>query len=269
MSTLPASIFKYVPPDRVDIILNERIAFTPPNRFKDEFDVRPRVKPVTDGQFLRKRAKEAEREFLKSLPRYQRPHSKSQRREIFRELRLGAVERVRGQAQQNADVWEKQIHQEISNTFGILCMSEVVDENLIWEESADHHRGFAIEFDVARRSFQAMGQLRRVVYVPQQPIYDPVKGANGFWLQKLGAKFQHEREWRISRRLDQCEVNLVNGIKIYLCSCQRMSIKAIYLGLHCDEGLENKIREALAGASVEFNRAYLENRTSKLSFQKM
>jgi hypothetical protein len=269
MSTLPASIFKYVPPDRVDIILNERIAFTPPNRFKDEFDVRPRVKPVIDRQFLRKPAKKAEQEFLKSLPRNQRPRNKRQRRDIFRKLRLEAVENVRRQAPQIAANWEESLPQEISAKFGILCMSEVADENLIWKESADHHRGFAIEFDLEHSSFQAMGQLKQVEYVLQRPIYDPVEGAKGFWLQKLKERYKHEREWRISRQLDQCEVNLVNGETIYLCPLSRVSIKAIYLGLHSDKQLENRIREALAGMDVKFNRAYLEKGTSNLSFQEL
>jgi hypothetical protein len=33
-------LFKYVPPERIDILENEKIAFTPPDRFKDPFEFR-------------------------------------------------------------------------------------------------------------------------------------------------------------------------------------------------------------------------------------
>ncbi len=265
MKTVPPSVFKYVPRQRVDIILNERIAFTPPNRFDDGLDVNPQFKPVTDATYLRKQAKEAQRKHIKSLPRGQRPRSKQERRE----LRAGAVEHFRMQAQEFATHMEGQLQNRISMEFGVLCLSEVHDEDLIWKESANNHSGFVIEYETAHSSFQEMGQLVQVDYVPCRPIYDPVKGTKGFWHQKLKEKFGYEKEWRIARLLGQCMSCSVNERTIYFCPLSRAAIKAVYLGLHSDNELEGEIRHALAGATPDLYRAHLDTGASKLSFRKL
>lgn len=250
MNTISSSIFKYVPPARVDIILDERIAFTPPNRFKDEFDVHPQIKPVIARAFLRRHAKLAMRQYEKSLPRDQRPRNKKE----LRDLKAEAVEHLRVQASELAANWKGELRDKISKTFGVLCLSEVHDENLTWEESAEDHRGFVIEFDTSNPSFKAMGQLVRVEYVPHRPIYDPVKGAKGFWRQKVKDKYQHEREWRIIRRLDLCEQHQVDGVTIYRCPLPRATIKAVYFGLRCDAEIENRLRGALVEGNTQFYR---------------
>lgn len=268
MSAVPTSVFKYVTADRVDIILNERIAFTPPNRFNDSFDVRPQVKPVTNKVFLRKQAKAAERTFLKSLPRNQLPRNKGQMREILRGLRAGAVEHVRGQAKEFAADLEAQLQDEISKIFGILCLCEVCDDDQMWAHYADSQHGFAIEFDTAHPSFRALGQCVKVDYLQARPTYDPVAGADGFW-RKKPAKWIYEHEWRISRRLDECEQPPVDGITIYLCPVSRESIKAVYLGLRSDDALHSKIRSALSGTRSLIYHGCIEKGASKLSFRKL
>jgi hypothetical protein len=273
MRVVPTSVFKYVTAERLDIILNQRIAFTPPNRFNDLFDVRPEVKPVTDAAFLRKHAKEAERKFLKSLPRNQRPRNKRQRSGILRGLRAGAVQHFQGQAQGFAASQEAQLQDEISKVFGILCFSEVSpddpdDADLMWAYYADSHRGFVIEFDTAHPAIQALGNLEKVEYLPHRPIYDAVEAAKGFWRQKPN-KWGYEREWRISRLLDECEQRRVKDITIYLSPLSRASIKAVYLGLRSDGALENKVRGALSGTNAIPYRGYVETGSSKLAFQKL
>jgi hypothetical protein len=57
-------LFKYVPPERIDILENEKIAFTPPDRFKDPFEFRV---GITRGT-LRKQLKEVIAEAEWSAP---------------------------------------------------------------------------------------------------------------------------------------------------------------------------------------------------------
>ena len=268
MSAIPATVFKFVCAERTDVILNQRIAFTPPNRFNDLFDVRPQVKPVTDRAFLQKHAKGAEREFLKTLPRRQRPQNKKQRIRIFKKLRAGAVEHFQGQAQSFAGDIEAQLQDEISKVFGILCFAEVLHEDLMWAHYADSHRGFVIEFDTAHPSFRALGDLVQVEYLPHRPIYDAVEGAKGFWRQKPD-KWSYEHEWRISRLLAKCDQRKVKVVTTYLCPLLRESIKAVYFGARSDKALENGIRTALMDTRAVMHRAYLEKGSPALSFRKV
>lgn len=268
MNSIPASIFKFASPERLDIILNQSIAFTPPNRFNDLFDVCPEVKPVTDAAFLRKRAKKAEREFLRSLPRSQRPKSKKERLRIFKKLRTGAVAHFQEQAHSFAANLEAQLQDEISKVFGILCLAEVRDEDLMWAHYADSHRGFVIEFDTAHPSFQSLGNPAKVEYLPHRPIYDAVEGAKGFWKQKPD-RWDYEHEWRISRRLDECSKCMVKGVSIFLCPLSREAIKAVYLGARSDKALESKVRNALLDTNASLHRAFAETGRASLSFRKI
>src|SRR5947207_10157340 len=55
-------LFKYVQPDRVDILEFERIRFTPPLEFNDPFDTHPTVAPITDKNVLWKLASQIGRD---------------------------------------------------------------------------------------------------------------------------------------------------------------------------------------------------------------
>ena len=273
MRVIPPSLFKYVTAERLDIILNRAIAFTPPNRFNDLFDVRPEVKPITETAFLRKRAKEAERKFLKSLPRNQRPRTKSQRIKIFRGLRAGAVDYFQGQAQDFAVSHEAQLQDEISKVYGILCFSEVSpdasdDAALMWAHYANSHRGIVLEFDTSHPSFQALGNLEKVEYQPDRPIYDAVNGAKGFWRRKTN-EWKYEQEWRVSCPLSECKQRRVKEVTIYLAPLSPASIKAVYLGLRSDDELTKKIRAAVRGTTTIPYRAYMDKGVSKLAFRKL
>lgn len=50
----PPRLFKYVPPERIDILETERISFTPPQRFNDPFDLHPTVPVIDSKTYIRK-----------------------------------------------------------------------------------------------------------------------------------------------------------------------------------------------------------------------
>ncbi|MGD0900840.1 MAG: hypothetical protein ABR915_23660, partial [Thermoguttaceae bacterium] len=141
MSTVAASIFKYVTPARVDIIANEKIAFTPPNRFNDVLDVWPQVVPVTNWTFLRRREKEAQRAFIESLPPEQRPVTKKDRKRFIRQHLSGAIDHIRGQAGELTRAFASELQGVLSQHAGVACFSEVKGEHLMWAHYADEHRG--------------------------------------------------------------------------------------------------------------------------------
>jgi Protein of unknown function (DUF2971) len=262
----PNSLFKYVAPARVDILVNEKIAFTPPDRFNDILDVRPNIKAITNREYLGQIEKEAQEKFIRSLPPGQRPKTPEQHRRLV-EFLSGGVDHIIGQAQALAAKWHEELPKLISQHFGILCFSEPHDSHLMWAHYASEHRGFVIEADTQADDFQQLGQLRKVEYLPQPPVYDAAVGARGFWRQKLD-HWAYEREWRIVRELENCErVDANNGPPVYLCSFPRSLIKAVYFGVRTTADSERQIRTLLAGTSIKLFRARAHPETGNLRFE--
>ncbi len=260
----PSALFKYVAPARVDIIGNERIAFTPPERFNDVLDVRPNVKPITSRQYLRQIEKQAQDEFVESLPPSQRPKNQQQRERLL-EFLNGGVDHVMAQAPELAMKWQEELPKLISQHFGILCFSEINDSHQMWAHYASDHRGFVIEVDTAVTDFLRLGQLRKVEYLPSPPVYDAAIGAMGFWHQKLD-HWAYEHEWRIVRELKECEQINAQNTPIYLCAFPLTLVKSICFGVRTSTETEHQIRTLVKGTHVRLYRALAHVESGKLLF---
>ena len=264
MTETPSSLFKYVIPERVDILANEKFAFTPPERFNDVMDVRPNVKPITNREYLRQIEKEAQEQFINSLPPSQRPPTQKQRERLL-EFLSGGVDHVIGQASELAMKWQEELPKLISQHFGILCFSEINDSHVMWAHYASDHRGVVIGVDTADTGFLQLGQLKKVEYLPNPPVYDAAIGAMGFWRQKLD-HWAYEREWRIVRELRDCEQVNAQDIPIYLCAFPRTMVKSIYLGIRASTETEHRIRTIVTGTHVHLCRARAHVESGKLLF---
>src|SRR5262245_21339148 len=95
MSDLPPTIFKYVAAERVDILQTEKIGFTPPDRFNDVLDVKPRVEPLIDRTYLGRIEREAKIAFINGLPSWQRPKTEAERNRLLTSL-AGATDHFIG-----------------------------------------------------------------------------------------------------------------------------------------------------------------------------
>jgi hypothetical protein len=262
----PDILFKYLVPDRVDILANEKIAFTPPERFNDILDVRPQVQPITSRQYLRQREKEAKNAYIRSLPASQKPKSARQLKRFRKHLK-GAIEHVRSQAPDLASKWERDLPKLISQNFGILCLSEINNFHPMWAHYADEHKGFVLELDTRVESFRQLGQLRKVKYLPSPPVYDPAKGAKGFWYQKLD-QWAEEKEWRMVRELEHCDQVQVKDTTIYLSAFPRIIVKSVYIGARISPVTEQNIRRIISGTHIRLFRARADIRSGNFVFEK-
>lgn len=260
-AVVPKSLFKYLAPDRAKDIQNDEVSFSPPNRFNDVFDVRPRVLPVTDQDFLSVHAEDAWRQYLISVPERVRAALLGR----AEEMQQGAVQDCQEKAQNFAAEQETVLQDEISKHFTIFCLSESQHEDKMWGLYAESHKGFVIEYDSSHPAFNALGQAEKVTYRKEGSVYDPVKGAQGFWKVKR-EKWSYEREWRIARRLDSCRPVLINGTTIYLVALPRIAIKAIYLGMRIAPATEATIDAALEGMQIPILRATIPYGGSKITF---
>jgi hypothetical protein len=185
-------LFKYVPPERIDILENEKIAFTPPDRFKDPFEFRLGITRSTARSQLKELIAQAE---LRAELGYKELSSRQRRKGRKEMFKLQHVTEQFQKSFQNTV-------QTFSWPLGILCLCGSNDSNLMWYHYADGHKGFVIELDCRHESIIRLGKPWEVEYVGKPPVFDHTKPAPEiFRFKPLYLKYEAER--RILRPLSE------------------------------------------------------------------
>ncbi|MGO9085071.1 MAG: DUF2971 domain-containing protein [Candidatus Sulfotelmatobacter sp.] len=200
------SLYKYVAPERLDVLRSLLIRFTQPNAQNDPFEFRPLVS--------RFRAPSAARLRLSAKWDEKFPEALSQRDPALKEFlkkfpacvasvrELGLAEADR----QSDEAAQREIFQQLDSSVGILSLSEVPNSFLMWCRYAAGHNGFVFEFDDKNPWFWARTQekddiheLRRVNYVDlPSSTYLAELGAHEVLYCKRKV-WECEKEWRIIR----------------------------------------------------------------------
>ena len=100
---------------------------------------------------------------------------------------------------------------DLNSRFGILCMSDTVEEPVLWSHYADSHYGVAFEVDYLFEE----GAIHKMIYADDRPFIDANKlhdtehlkaAVEGMILQKsLG--WAYEREYRVHIDLATCSIS--------------------------------------------------------------
>ena len=242
-------LFKYVEPARVDILINETIAFTPPNRFKDPFEFRPIV-AMGRRDRLRQELKEAAKQEWKESPANYKKFSRKQRRDAERKAVKEALRQVRSGEAGHSEIIQDSIANEASKSVGILCLCSKQDENLMWYHYADGHRGFVMEFHTQHEDFKKLGNPMEVIYSDTPPILDLDKPNSD--LSRIKPMYlKYEAEFRIIAQLPPAtSYKTPDGQPLYLAKLPRTCIKAVYLGHRMDKIWRDKLLKAISGTSI-------------------
>jgi hypothetical protein len=115
-------LYKYVPPKRIDILQNGRIAFSDPRTFNDPFEVSP-VFAADDPEAI---------ELAKKLSIAGEDHD---------------VMRARIEKLQDDHGMKRLVYENATNIVGVLSLRAVPDSILMWAHYTEKHTGFAIGFD--------------------------------------------------------------------------------------------------------------------------
>jgi len=283
-------LYKYLSPDRINVLTRRRIRFTQPGEFNDPFEARPAFGPalISDEQAndaiergiehaldqvlaspevaeLLRRAgpptaagsgldpRTALRTFLADslkLPDFHATHFGFVRK-VLEPIATGVLR----------DVWPQKMDENV----GLLCLSERADSVLMWGHYADCHKGLVLGFDSESPFFSKkrgpndeFGHLRKVVYQQERPTIDFTIRDSG----KLSAMMFHtksgdwgyEREWRMMRVLTDC-TNRIDSSPFPIClfEFQRECLREIIIGMRMSQ---EKIDEVRAHAR-EFANAML------------
>lgn len=198
-------LYKYLHPDRVDVLEGGLLRFSQPSAFNDPFEVMPAVReaiPADQAISIFDEHIRSNEDDLRS--RFQQELANNQ--EIGQLLRLlpaeyretftfeDAMATVSGElpeflsaflprlTAQLRTTFPAQTQERLNRQFGILCLTEAPDNLLMWAHYADCHRGFVLEFDSTHAFFNQrtstsdyLRHLAKVSYTrvrPQLTLFD-------------------------------------------------------------------------------------------------
>jgi hypothetical protein len=269
-------IYKYVVADRLDVLRNGFIRFSPPSVLNDPFEARPHVERFTSEEDMERKVFDELRDWspMDDIEQFTDGVIEEMKRDP--RLRLIPVPRWRVRemvvmlvrqdgpelaAMKNAligqmrDVVEdmqpdlvRKIPGWINDYVGVLCLTEACDNRLMWSHYAGEHTGFVIEFDESHEFFSAPNDngfgnhIQKICYQAERPSF-PVFVTEDFDFNSLifvkDAVWEYEREWRIMKKLEDADeiVDLPSG-RIHLFALPPACIKGIIFG--CRMGADKR-----------------------------
>jgi hypothetical protein len=268
------ALYKYVIPDRIDILENSLIRLTQPFVFNDPFECFPYIKEVAHdervSEYLNKHQcseEEKEKMLLESWKEEREKHPElSVTYEEFREylkFKMDQAESfvcdlMKGLASmEDPSFRSKIVHaltQAVNKEIGILCLTEKMDDLLMWGHYSSNHTGFVIEFNEKHPFFyqgSEIGHLKKVHYSitrPEVTLLDPALSDMELlyhWINDIfcvkSQHWEYEHEWRMIVVLKNCQ-NVIASQQddIYLFELPKSCITGIILG--CRMSAENKER---------------------------
>lgn len=187
---VPEVLYKYLPPDRIDVLESGKIRFTQPTVFNDPFESSPVFRDFASREQMEKASKADAKET--GMPEEERGRIiesmfSSPRRETYFPLLTQVIIAA------------------LSRGVGILSLSESADNLLMWAHYAQSHEGMVIGFRTAspfltrQDSHQnAMHDLRPVEYCQTRPILEELtfmSTVHMFFTK--GDVWSYEKEWRM------------------------------------------------------------------------
>lgn len=170
-------------------ICHSELYFPKPASFNDPFDCHPSFQFEASD-------KEIAYYYDHLLKKFKPQLNREQRRQEAKSM-LGDWER--NPRNPEALKWVQQQHTErITEQIGVLCLSGVKNDILMWSHYADSHRGICLEFD---GHFEFFVNTQEVKYPPVRPRINPFRQSQEEMMKAaLLTKAEHwkyEQEWRL------------------------------------------------------------------------
>ena len=171
------------------IICHSELFFSKPSSFNDPFDCRP--------SFFMQASNEELISYYRNLLQRHMPQLNREQRRREAKKKLGDWERSPRNPKAIKRV--QQMHTErITEQIGVLCLSEINDDILMWSHYADSHRGICLEFD---GNFEFFAHTQEVKYPPERPRINPFRQGPEEMMEAAlltkAEQWAYEREWRL------------------------------------------------------------------------
>jgi Protein of unknown function (DUF2971) len=146
------------------------------------------------------------------------------------------------------------IHRAFNENVGILSLSEISDNDLMWAHYADRHTGLVLCFNEQHTFFNQRRTendefyfIRKVRYSDDPPVSLATIDGDVLLITK-GTKWSYEREWRMLVPLKDSTRSLrIAGDTVHLFAFPPDVIRGVILGANATLDTEVTVRDLLSG----------------------
>ena len=239
----PPILYKYIPFEyALSVLQSLQLRVTPPIEFNDPFELSPRAVGTLPRDYVERLLKRKSHERAVYEQAQLTGEFRGSRREFLKEFRG-----KRGKHVNDAIIGSKQIHrkvlprwflEQISKEYGILCLSAVADDILMWSHYASGHRGIVIGIAIPGHwKLHAIDYTaqRPAIDLSKSPYFDNVEEILYAMIKSKSNHWKYEKEQRVLSPLNNLEQKAKDGHNMYFVTLQPNLITEIRLGLRFPE----------------------------------
>lgn len=251
-------MYKYLPPERIDVLETNLICFNNPLNFNDPFEFNASFimgsfenalrKDLADIKLIEHLPEEV-LELMKSIPPLERDILL---KEAYKKI-ISTFENSKKIISNTANEIFKNLNTELIKNTRVLSLTKRASNLLMWGHYAQSHSGFVIEFNTADPFFNQQrgekdefGYLREIIYQSQLPSIDPLLSpyVNHFLVKSLD--WAYEEEWRMLFPVAKSVSKKIHDGKTYdLFPIPSSTIKSVILGCNCSTKLRESIHNLI------------------------
>ncbi|WP_422442924.1 DUF2971 domain-containing protein [Vibrio harveyi] len=251
-------LYKYLHPDRIDVLKNRAIRFSPPNAFNDPFEFKPVISGLASDSYIDAYMKENLDSMVDSelskLPKHIRSQIPKSEFQKLAKLYVKNNSEVFKTVINKAKVHVSAALTETSNELiGVLSLTEKADNLLMWSHYAESHSGYCIGFKSDHSFFNRKRSekdefyhLRKVHYLPDRPSKAMVdmNGTDMFLLKS--DVWEYEQEWRMCAALPDAD-SIISEVDppIHLFNFPADLIEEVIIGVNAKASLTENILKTI------------------------
>lgn len=272
-------IFKYLAPDRIDVLKNQTLRFTQANYLNDPFEGLPFISQIMDEGYNNKFQNEYLNPVLQQLMNTQltanllpKEVKEMLPENLWNEI-LSGYPLKEGfdmlPALHPSNLFKFLISQinnldsttilknSLNNQFGVLSLTRKNDNLTMWSHYTNNHSGYAIEFDSSNRYFNKtineydkLRRLNDIIYVKERPNITLFNSTieedklTEYMIEKIfltkSKHWDYEEEIRMIQPLNESDIQINNG-EIHLFKFDTLAVKNLYFGVNANLDFKNNV----------------------------
>jgi hypothetical protein len=253
------ALYKYLHPDRTDVLRNQFIRFSSPAVLNDPFELKPHVAALATPEYaaaeLRRALPRVLAEELAQVPAELRALLPEEALHAFLQAQLPSIQkRLDGVSTQMMPLLQETMARKLEELLGVLCLSESPKSLLMWAHYADSHRGFVVQFDDTSPFFDTrvtendeLRHLRQVTYSSKRPSLTLSEVEDGSAFLTKGVEWEYEAEWRMIVPLaDASQVIGTGPEAVHLFGFPAEAVTSVIFGCRMLEAKRAEIHALLA-----------------------
>lgn len=239
-------LYKYLHPDRIDVLKNRAIRFSPPIAFNDPFEFKPVISSIASDEYVNAYVAEN----LESLVESELSKVPE---DVLNLIPRSKVQEFAVSYFKNNPLLFSFLMNKAKEQLSTI-LSEKPDNLLMWSHYAESHRGYCIGFNSNHSFFNRKRSekdefyhLRKVKYLAHRPSKSLVDmNGTDIFLLKSNA-WEYEQEWRMCAVLPDADttINFTAAPAVHLFKFPADAIEEIIVGVNADSSLTESIKNII------------------------